>query len=463
MNRDSFHDNKQFDNLIVQAIGYSVPDFDFERWKLKHSHEIQQYCQASIQSSLARSAFWNQVIQRGTGLWGVSWRRRILAALPITAIVFLVSVVCFMKEEPVTSVALADVIQRIQAVQTVRYHVVYDKPDIGQNACNVMVIEPDLARIEMLKNGTAELDTVRIVDLSKGLMLQLDPQAKQSLYVSINVGKDSNWKQTSELGEFYTLHNLRNIDEVVTEKLGRRQIDGLDVVGFKMVDPQRTETTVVWVDVKTQLPVRIERVGDHNRGGIGVSRPFTDDEREKYKDLIEQEAKKQRFSRETITNIEYDVELDESLFSLSSPEGYHKNWMQLPCASRPVVEVDNPEADVMLRGLKQLAEDFNGVFPSEEQLGEHLVQLNVGTQKERSDILQKAYMFLRERKAQYVGQGVSLGQADEMIAGWPLSNDGKTFRVIMGDLRIRDVDKNSEEYAELVSRCQSRMSKLQRP
>ncbi len=84
--------------------------------------------------------------------------------------------------------------------------------------------------------------------------------------------------------------------EGTTEELGNKEIEGRSAVGFRAtVNDQTNDCEVgveVWVDVETNLPVRIEML-IHEDGIRGV-----------------------------LTNFVWNPELDDSLFDLTLPEGY---------------------------------------------------------------------------------------------------------------------------------------------
>ena len=79
--------------------------------------------------------------------------------------------------------------------------------------------------------------------------------------------------------------------ETTVESLGEQQLDGRKVVGFRFTS-QRSPMTV-WADPGTSFPVRIQ--------ATMVGPPQT---------------------KVAMWNYELNVELDESLFSLSVPDGY---------------------------------------------------------------------------------------------------------------------------------------------
>ena len=106
------------------------------------------------------------------------------------------------------------------------------------------------------------------------------------------------------------------------ELLGRKEIDGRAVVGFRTHNNMLDMT--VWADLQTARPVRIE-----------LYLPSYD-------------------SRGVMSNFRYDMELDPSLFSLEPPAGY---TIQNMAVKMPV------EAD-LVDVLRFVAEHNNGTFPA---------------------------------------------------------------------------------------------------
>jgi hypothetical protein len=138
--------------------------------------------------------------------------------------------------------------------------------------------------------------------------------------------------------------------------------------------------------------------------------------------------------------------LDESLFSLTPPEGYeltdtveysaHREPMEedLVGSLKYHAEVEGgqfPERYVDEDGAMMPNNDWQGVVPGYARKALEMETWQRGTSL--------ASRFLREGEFRYVGQGVKLGEADKVVAWWKATKDAKTYRVLYGDLSVKDV------------------------
>jgi hypothetical protein len=207
-------------------------------------------------------------------------------------------------------------------------------------------------------------------------------------------------------------------DPESSQPLGEKVIDGVRAVGFRLDD--KTGSTDVWADPKTSLPIRVETTF--------LTEPRVD--------LV-------------MTNFQYDVELDESLFSFEPPKGY--TVREMPLSLDPVSIEDL--GDMLRFG----AENNDSVFTDELQgaSGVHAVMgkllKKVETKHgqdsaEWKDALMEystkiargsAFIMheLPKTEWHYQGGGVKLGDAKTAIF-WYKPQDSDTYQVLHGDLRV---------------------------
>ncbi len=151
-------------------------------------------------------------------------------------------------------------------------------------------------------------------------------------------------------------------DEEV-ESLGRREIDGQIVVGFRTHNNMADMS--LWADPQTARPVRIE-VDLPDGGGHGV-----------------------------MSNFRYDVELDPELFRLEPPAGY----------TVEKTELKRPVEDDLVRLLRFVAEHNNNMFPA--TIGMNSKEYQQAMQMVSMAAVQKhmqkpeTLRLLRELQAQY--------------------------------------------------------------
>jgi len=197
----------------------------------------------------------------------------------------------------------------------------------------------------------------------------------------------------------------------VVENLGARQIDGRETIGFLVRQPSQELT--IWADSETGLPLHIE----YATGSLSI----------------------------TLKNMQFDVSIEESLFSMEVPAGYTVQETQLDLGGATEAE--------FIEGLRILAEfTGNGQFPDSVAVEDFLKLVSALRQKreqlglsgeERTAQgvkLQKYVAFMASLQTQgtwqYRGQGVKLG-APETPIFWYQPQGSATYRVIYADLSVR--------------------------
>jgi len=200
------------------------------------------------------------------------------------------------------------------------------------------------------------------------------------------------------------------------ESLGEMEINGRKAVGFRIVKDNRV--IMVWVDSDTALPIQIESKADDGTETL------------------------------TLTNITFGVELDDQLFDMTVPDDYLAMNMSTEEFTIPFELTEK----YLVEGLKIAAGHRGGKFPtyfgrgrpSKEARDKHVEESSRIVPPIEDDfacMLATEY-FVRLPKGsewQYVGEDVKLGDAKKPVCWWKLP-DSKTYRVIYGDLSIRDVE-----------------------
>jgi len=152
------------------------------------------------------------------------------------------------------------------------------------------------------------------------------------------------------------------------------------------------------------------------------------------------------------TDFQWNVDLDESLFSLEPPAGYTVERKQHNATDRGDL--------CLIDALSLWTEMSGGVFPSDmNDLTDPNVAMPLLIAKFDRDgdpneeleqamaagnVLLKAAWFVQQHKADnnwwYTGDGATLGEADRIICWWK-KEDSETYRVILGNLHIGDADE----------------------
>ncbi len=250
-------------------------------------------------------------------------------------------------------------------------------------------------------------NVIQIIDLDDAKILALDTEEKTAAYVDI---KGPLQEGTRNYVEFLRQLVVKLQDNY--EELGEQEIDGQKAIGFVARGPN--EEIKIWADPKTAQPIRIElRVG-------------------------------QFFA--ILKNFQFDVPIEDSLISMDVPEGYTLQETKFDLSG-------STEQD-FIEGLQVWAKVMGGKFPEAvgtentmkqvPLLAEKIDQLNL-TDDETTQMMMKyvrGMLFIQLLEYQdtghYAGQGVKLGDAGKAIF-WYQPKDSETYRVIYGDLSVKDV------------------------
>ena len=359
-----------------------------------------------------------------------------------------------------TTPAFADFLQPLLDAKTVKYKTTVDITSPSAAGMLTMVGLSAEMQKDLMKATTAEVmmldanrmrtewemgDKSKKVDIwdgGQGKQLMLEPAEKRAtVWNYANVPKDKTLNGNDRgsasprrrpeepwpVACFRSaLLDARDKPDVKHESLGEKEIDGRQVVGFRISRPGMVMS--VWGDPKTGLPVRIES---------------TQAIMSNYK--------------VTMSDFAFNVDMDESLFSVEPPAGYE------------VIVKQGHTSDDSPTGEKDLIEVFRyysewngGRFPDlldmgwlsqvhrmEEWLARNLAQQNKPMAKVDQELaeadakLQRGMTFVvslpKEADSHYAGKGVSLGAPDTPIF-WYRPKDAKTYRVIYADLSVHQSD-----------------------
>jgi len=213
-----------------------------------------------------------------------------------------------------------------------------------------------------------------------------------------------------------TVEKLRALPAKADETLGRREIDGRTLDGFRVRETDAT--TTVWIDPKTGDLVRAE-LEFANAPGMNM----------------------------ILSDFRVDVPLDDALFSLTPPEGYER--VQVAADVSTVTEKDFIE---FLRLWSRWTVD--GSFPPVVN-GTEIARIAVQMAREgkfrgpyapgydpaqQTDIMFRGMSFMGVVPSgtwRYAGQNVAFGDPAAPIF-WYQPQGSATWRVIYADLRAAD-------------------------
>ncbi|MGO9110613.1 MAG: hypothetical protein ACLP9L_15435 [Thermoguttaceae bacterium] len=267
---------------------------------------------------------------------------------------------------------------------------------------------------------------VMISDWGRGKTLSLSPETKQAtVFNAANMTKEQVSQQDMFAWFRSILLDARDKPAVKRESLGEKEIDGRRVVGFRV--NTRGMVLSLWGDPKTGLPVRAET----------TMAMFPN-------------------VKSTMSDFAFNVDMDESLFSVEPPAGYE-------VIQAPPIDASPAEEKDLIGTFRHYSELSGGPFPDSLDMGS-LYQMVLmkkyppkfppekgqkPSAKQMQEImeaqakLQRGLMFSallpKEADAHYAGKGVSLGAAGTPIF-WYRPKDEKKYRVIYADLSVRDAD-----------------------
>jgi len=383
------------DKALTKAIGSQESKPNFEKWKQDHPEAVEML---TSRAQPKPSAY-----KRPLNIREMIMKSRItkLAAAAVIIIAAFIALYPFTSGSP----TFAQVIQPIFDAQTAVFDIIVGEEETSGPVIHDMVMGSRIRRtLSNMKSA------ISIIDLEAGKILSLDSEKKEAAFIDL--------KGLPSMPNYMEI--LRNViaglqahPEFEVEDLGERDIGGQRLIGFRATHPKAE--IIIWADPQTALPVRIEQMG----GQMKV----------------------------ICKNVMFDVPMDDTLFSMNVPEGYTQQQVEL--------DLFGATEEDFIEGLRIRAEFFgDGQFPDGVAVEDYLKQAPAMAKKfeelelskeEETELgmkLQGHLLFIRFFKGEgewhYAGKGVKLGDAD-MAIFWYQPENSATYRVIYGDLSVKDV------------------------
>jgi len=263
---------------------------------------------------------------------------------------------------------------------------------------------------------------ITILDYQKGEGIVLSPQTKMA-----QVFKLENLPADRPLSSFQQLRRMVSVAQGDktdnAEPLGHQMIDGRKTVGFRIREGGFEYK--IWAEPSTALPVRVE---------------------------VDSQLKPA--SNFVMSDFRFNVELDESLFSLEVPEGY--------TANRVKMDASETTAEDLAQTLRIVAEHSEGFFPAEllnmEDIYRGITKSLIaehgpGDSREAQNAVAKAMAELGvelgrginfilkltpEHDWHYAGKDVKLNTPNRPIF-WYKPIGKEDYQVIYADLSVKEV------------------------
>jgi outer membrane lipoprotein-sorting protein len=260
--------------------------------------------------------------------------------------------------------------------------------------------------------GTTVDGYVCVVDYTSGKMISIVPGGG---YTLANF-KETNTKETNTgIFSFHAIEAMKNLPAKADETIGTKEIDGIDCDGYKVA--QGDLTTTVWLDAKTDDLVQVEQ---KYASAPGMNR--------------------------IIKNIKFNVVLDDSLFSMTPPEGYKSGGFELKS------DASAEKEDTFIEFLRFWSNaTVDGTFPP-IVAGPQMAKIAMDMAREGkfkgpewggadAQRMFNGMLFVAHSSNwRYMGENVKFGTSDKAIF-WYQPKGSNNYRVIYGDLSVKEVNE----------------------
>lgn len=309
------------------------------------------------------------------------------------------------------SLAFAEVVKPFITAKTATFKVTLSGKGVPRQEFDGMFMAP--GKMRHTQNGGG----IVIVDLEKGEFLTLLAEQKQAILIEM-VNAPNEPGSLNFFEEIRVrIEKAQPFEDESVEFLGENQMEGRTAIGYHVKKPELDAT--VWADRNTKMPIRIEVFEE----------PMTI----------------------AMSDITFDVQLDESLFSLEIPDGYSVKKLRQNLAE--------PTEEDFIESFRIWCEHMDGKFPSvmERSALNEFMKFQKEKIKEKGvepsleDVMRlqqtiidmtRGFLFYTSLPAdsdwKYVGKDAKFGDADAPIF-WHRPKDSSTYRVIYADLSVKNV------------------------
>jgi len=338
----------------------------------------------------------------------------------------------------VDKVVLAEVVEKVEQITTFSYRMkmhmsgMEHMPKEGMDMEIHATISSDIGmRMDSYMKGRKASQSY--VLLAEGTIITVIPDQKK--YMRMKLTDEMLEKMEKESGDPKSI--LKEFLKLEYTELGRDTIDGIEVEGFEIADPKFTGGVLdnmvarLWVDVETNMPVRMEMKSSGDDGEMQV-------------DVVMDEY-------------EWGIEIDPSEFEPRIPDDY---------SLMADVKVPSMDGENVVEGLRTFAEMTGGRYPSTMSVLTASKEARQGWKKKRETegikgqpskaelekfmSVQMIFVFYaqlvqQDKDPAYYGETVTPEDADAVLMRWKI-DDGQ-YRIIYGDLSTEEV--SAEKLAEL--------------
>jgi len=391
------------DNALIEHLK-QCPECNKYYYELKSDDQALSDFANSIQPILARIERNINKELEAKKIRTISIQRNRILRIAVAAVI-LIGVTITLNQFGIifdgTSTAWAKVSQIVLETQTITFNAV-----IGKGP-SVFCTASEKKLKQELSSGVEA-----IFDYDNRKILVLNPNDQTAMNIELSglpimpSNLFANFKSTIEI--------LKEYPDTIVKRLGKKDINNKETAGIHVCLEQSIDIKI-WYDTKDNIPVLV--IAEKMIGQTNV----------------------------VFSDFNFDVIVDESVFSLDIPE----NYTELESVK---MDLKNLTEQDLIEGLRTWVSLMENRFPEKLDLAiirEHskVIEQTLN-EKGMSDVekslivikIMRALMFIDQLtvKWYYFGDNVKLGDANTAIF-WYQPEMSKTYRVLYGDLHIADV------------------------
>ena len=380
----------------------------YESFNQNHNH-LRQKLMASLPHSIKQHKRTGRISHLLAFTGETIMRSRItkLAAAAVIIIAVMLGINYIGGSPDGASLAWADVLDNIEAARTLTYIFEIEKGD-DKEVFKTRIKEPYLQRKDVIESPYDYKVSIRNAGSNKRWILY--PNTKMA------VVNDDEGSLGDEIRAYEQLK--KDFRDGTEKNLGRVKLKGRDTVCFEISKDNKKIT--VWADPNTALPIQIEEISEDNGNRWRALR----------------------------SDIKFDMELDDQLFVPPA------DYCILDLATQELQTPFDLTEQHLIEGLAVYPKYLDGKFTTRYIGGRPMTEevkkkylADVEKIEGWSDIeAHKSTLgcaFIEQLPEgsdyQYVGEDVKLGDANTPVCWWKPPGS-KTYRVVYGDLSIRDVE-----------------------
>ncbi len=302
------------------------------------------------------------------------------------------------------TLAWADVQKTIGSITSMQFRGKMTGVSVPDMEMRMMMKSPGKMRMEMQIGGH---EGVSIMDLESGEMITLMPGQMKAIRIELDSMPPEQRAAIEQQDMLSQFHKLAAASPDGSEELPSRQIDGRQVDGYRV--KQMGQVYTLWVDPNTGRPIEMEVLLE----SVGATMKMTD--------------------------FEFDIELDDSLFSTAVPDGYEVQEREM--------DLSEPSIDDVIALFRWWTDASGGAYPESMDVASLVREGKRMFPTEPSDeeglkvgMLLGRYTMITTMhpEARYLGKGRSVDDAESPVF-WYQPTPDSAYQVVYGDLRVEEI------------------------